>query len=179
MGLDEDILEDNISIIGLRKELLEKVRNKLIQEIERITNIINFYYLIVETKTNLTNNGYHTKNINIVTRELDAQYTQLDGSQEIENLENKIKSLKNLDQMRNKCISDYNSKFSSNIWKDDTKIDLTGKNLKNDGLKMLSRIDFPNLKDLILSKNDKSSFKWLYICDLKNLEVLKLDHIQN
>ena len=60
MGLDEDILEEKISLIGLRKALLEKVRNKSMQEIELITNIINFYYLILETKTNVPNNGYHT-----------------------------------------------------------------------------------------------------------------------
>ena len=59
-----------------------------------MTNIINFYYLIIETKTNLPSNGYHTQNINIVARDLDAQYINLDGSKEIENLENEIKSLK-------------------------------------------------------------------------------------
>ncbi len=41
---------------------------------------------------------------------------------------------------------------------------------------MLTRINFPNLKELILSNNDISSFKCLYECDLKNLEILKLDN---
>ena len=176
VGLDEDILEGDLSIIDLRKTLLENVRNKLLQEIEQLNNILNFYTLIVDTKTNLPNNGYHIQNINIVARDLDAQYEYKDKAKEIDKLEKEIKSLKKLDQVRNKYISDFNSKYSSNISIDDTKIDLTGKQLKNDGLKMLSRIDFPNLKELILSKNDISSFKCLYDCDLKNLEILKLDH---
>ena len=151
---------------------MENVRNKLLEEFEQIENILNFYNLVVETKTNLPNNGYHIQNISIVARDLDYR----DKTKEIDKLEKEIKSLKNLDQVRNKYISDFNSKFSSNISKDDTKIDLTNKKLKNDGLKMLSRINFPNLKELILSKNDISSFKCLQDCDIKNLEILKLDH---
>ena len=176
LGLDEDIVEGDISIIDLRKQFLEDVRNKLMKEINEINNCLRFYNLVTNTKLSLPNNGYHVQNINVLARDLDSQYEYKDKSKEIENLEKEIDSLKSLEQVRDKYISDFNKKYSINITKDDTKLDLKNKNLKNDGLKMLTRINFPNLKELILSNNDISSFKCLYHSNLKNLEVLKLDN---
>ena len=167
LGLDEDIVEGDISIIDLRKQFLEDVRNKLMKEINQINNCLRFYNLVINTKLSLPNNGYHVQNINVLARDLDSLYEYKDKAKEIENLEKEIDSLKSLEQVRDKYISDFNKKYSTNITKDDTKLDLTNKNLKNDGLKMLTRINFPNLKELILSNNDISSFKCLYHSNLK------------
>ena len=112
----------------------------------------------------------------ILARDLDSQYEYKDKNKEIDNLQKELNSLKVLDQVRDKYISDFNNKYSTNISKDDTKLDLSNKNIKNDGLKMLSRINFTNLKELNLSKNELSSFKCLHESNLKNLEVLKLDN---
>ena len=176
VGLDEDILEGDLSIIDLRKQFLETIRNKLLGEISQIDDCIRFYNLITNTKLNLPNNGYHVQNVNVLARDLDSQYEYKDKNKEIENLQKEINSLKSLDQVRDKYISDFNKKYLTNITKDDTKLNLSNKNLKNEGLKMLTRIDFPNLKELILSNNDISSFKCLHVCNLKNLEILKLDN---
>lgn len=176
IGLDEEIVEGDISIIDLRKTFLENVRNKLLEEINQIEECIQFYNLIVKTKLNVPNNGYHVQNVNILARDLDSQYEYKDKNKEIDNLQKELNSLKVLDQVRDKYISDFNNKYSTNISKDDTKLDLSNKNIKNDGLKMLSRINFTNLKELNLSKNELSSFKCLHESNLKNLEVLKLDN---
>ena len=176
IGLDEEIVEGDLSIIDLRKTFLENVKNKLMGEINQIDNCLRFYNLITNTKLSLPNNAYHVQNVNILARDLDSQYEYKDKNKEIENLEKEINSLKSLDQVRDKYIADFNQKYSTNISKNDTKLDLSNKNLKNDGLKMLTRIDFENIKELILSKNDISSFKCLYRCNLKNLEILKLDN---
>lgn len=176
VGLDEDIIEGDINIINLRKEFLETVMENLAKEINDINKCIKFYDLILNTKKNFPNNAYHVQNINILSRDLDSQYEYLDKKKEIENLKNEINSLKKLDQVRDKFIKDFNAKYGMNITKNDEKIDLTGKKIKNEGLQKFSRIELPNLKVLILSNNDISSFKCLKDSNLKNLEILKLDN---
>ena len=151
-GLDEEIVEGDLSIIDLRKQYLETVRNKLMSEINQIDNCIKFYNLITNTKSSLPNNGYHVQNVNVLARDLDSQYEYKDKNKEIDSLQKEINSLKSLEQVRNKYISDFNQKYSTSISADDTKIDLTNKNIKNEGLKMFTRINFPNLKELFLVK---------------------------
>ena len=176
VGLDEDILEGDLSIIDIRKSFYETIKNKLMQEITQIDNYIKFFNLIVNTKTSLPNNGYHVQNINILARDLDAQYEYKDKKKRIEKLESEIKHLSSIQEVRNYFLSEFNKKFSTNLSMTDTKIDLSNKNIKNDDLELFSRINFPNLKELILSKNDISTFVCLKDTDLKELEVLKVDH---
>ena len=174
-GLDEDIIEGDLSIIETRKQFLEVVRNKLIEEARTINDCIKFYDLIVKTKKKYNNNGFYTQNVETVSRDLDSQYEYRDKRKDIEELTNVIDDLKKIDQVRDKLLEDFNKKYSTNITKTDTKIDLTGKNIKNEGLRQFCRINLENIKELIISKNDLTSIKCLYQANLNNLEILKAD----
>ena len=130
---------------------------------------------MVNTKKKYGNNGFYIQNIETVRRDLDSQYEYRDKGKMIQELKAVIDSLKKFDQVRDKLLEDFNKKYSTNITKDDTKIDLSGKNLKNDGLKEFCRINLENIKELIISKNDLTSIKCLYDANLTKLEILKAD----
>ena len=96
---------------------------------------------------------------------------------DIEELKNVFNGIKKLDQVKNKLLDEFNKKYSTNIKLDDEKIDLTGKNIKNEGLRQFCRINLENIKELIITKNDITSIKCLYEANLNNLEILKADQI--
>lgn len=172
-GLDEDIMEGDLPLIEARKQFLEVVRNKIIEEAREVNNCIKFYDLIINTKKKYGNNAFHTQNIETVRRDLDSQYEYRDKKKDIAELTAVIDGLKKLDQVRDKLLEEFNKKYSTNIKKDDTKIDLSGKNLKNEDLRNFCRINLENIKELIISKNDITSIKGLYEANLDNLEILK------
>ena len=120
-------------------------------------------------------NGYYIQNVETLRRDLDAQYEYKDKNKDIEELKNVFDGIKKLDQVKNKLLDEFNKKYSTNIKLDDEKIDLTGKNIKNEGLRQFCRINLENIKELIITKNDITSIKCLYEANLYNLEILKAD----
>lgn len=171
-GLDEDIIEGDLSLIEARKQFLEVVRNKIVEEAREVNNFIKFYDLILNTKKKYGKNGFYIQNIETVRRDLDSQYEYRDRRKDIEELNKVFDGLKKLDQVRDKLLEEFNKKYSTNIKKDDTKIDLSGKNLKNEDLRNFCRINLENIKELIISKNDITSIKPLIDANLDNLEIL-------
>ena len=175
-GFDEDIIEGDLSLIEARKQFLTAVLKKMEKEAKEINNCIRFYDLIVNTKKKYLNNGFHIQNVETLRRDLDSQFEYRDKKIDIEELKNLFNSVKKIDQVRDHLLEEFNKKFSTNIKKDDTKIDLTEKKLKNDDLKQFCRINLENIKELILSKNDITSIKCLHEANLGNLEILKADN---
>ena len=145
------------------------------QEVNEINNYIKFFDLIVNTKKKYGKNGYYIQNVETLRRDLDAQYEYKDKNKDIEELKNVFDDIKKLDQVKNKLLDEFNKKYSTNIKLDDEKIDLTGKNIKNEGLRQFCRINLENIKELIITKNDITSIKCLYEANLNNLEILKAD----
>ncbi len=173
--LDADILEGDVAIIDARKQFLETVREKMIKQMKEVNDCIKFYDLILKTQKKFGNNGYYIQNVETVARDLDSQYEYIDKNKRIEELKNCVKDWKKIDQVRDKLLEEFNKKYNTSIKKDDTKIDLTGKNIKTEGLKEFCRINLSNIKELIISKNDITSLKSLYETNLDNLEILKAD----
>ena len=134
-NLDEDIIEGDISIIEARKKFLEIARDKKIEEGKEINNCIKLYDLVINTKRKYGNNGFHTQNIEIISRDLESQYEYKDRLKDIEELRNLFNSVKKIDQVRDKLLEEFNKNYSKNISKDDTKIDLSGNDLKNEDLR--------------------------------------------
>ena len=173
--LDADILEGDVAIIDARKQFLETVREKMIKQMKEVNDCIKFYDLILKTQKKFGNNGYYIQNVETVARDLDSQYEYIDKNKRIEELKNCINDWKKIGQVRDKLLEEFNKKYNTSIKKDDTKIDLTGKNIKTEGLKEFCRINLSNIKELIISKNDITSLKSLYETNLDNLEILKAD----
>ena len=175
-NLNEDIIEGDISLIEARKEFLEMVRNKLAKEIKEINDCIKFYELILKTKKKYGNNGFYTQNVEIVRRDLDSQYEYRDKLKEVEDLNKFINDIKKIEQVRDKLLDEFNKKYETNISINDTKVDLSGKNLKKEDLNNFCRINLENIKELDISNNDITSIKCLYNANLNNLEILKANN---
>ena len=109
-NLNEDIIEGDLFLIEARKGFLEMIRNKTGKEINEINNCIKFYDLILKTKKKYENNGHYPKNIEIVRRDLDAQYEYRDKLKEIEDLKKFINEIK-----LNKLLNEFNKKYCTNI----------------------------------------------------------------
>ena len=71
-------------------------------------------------------------------------------------------------------INEFNQKYKLNIKENDVKLDLSRKNLGNDGLKNLGKINFKELKELDLYGNNISDIKILNNFKLNKLEILDL-----
>ena len=176
-GLDQELLEGDIVLIDARKQYLETIREKMIKQIKEVNDCINFYDLILKTQKKYGyNNAYYVQNVEIVARDLDAQYEYVDKNKRIEELKKWINEWKKLDQVKDKLLEEFNKKYNTTIKKEDTKIDLTGKNIKTEGLRELCNLNLENVKELILSKNNITSLKALYETNIDNLEILKVDN---
>ena len=88
------------------------------------------------------------------------------------NIIGEIKEKNNKNQI---LLKEFNSKYTLNI-KDNNidKIDLKGKNMSNEDLKELCKIEFNELKYLYLGKNNLSDINILEKLNLEKLESLKL-----
>jgi hypothetical protein len=175
-GFDEDILEGDLSLIEARKQYLDTVLEKILKEAKEINNCIKFYDLITKTQKKYGKNGFHIQNVETLRRDLDSQFEYRDKNKLIRELDDSFNNVKKLDAVRDKLLEEFNKKHSTNITKDDTKINLSGKNLKKEDLKKFCQINLENIKELILSNNDLTSIKNLFDANLDNLEILKVDH---
>ena len=175
-GFEEDLLEGDLSIIEARKQYLETVLEKILKEAKEINNCIKFYDLMTKTQKKYGKNGFHIQNVETLRRDLDSQYEYRDKNKLIRELDESFNNVKKLDAVRDKLLEEFNKKHSTNITKDDTKINLSGKNLKKEDLKKFCQINLENIKELILSNNDLTSIKNLFDANLDNLEILKVDH---
>ena len=78
---------------------------------------------------------------------------------------------------KNIVLNEYNKKYNLDI-KDINieKLDLSSKNIGNEGLEYLSKIEFKKLKNLDLSNNNISNISALKSIKFKNLEILDLSN---
>ena len=78
---------------------------------------------------------------------------------------------------KNIVLNEYNKKYNLDI-KDINieKLDLSSKNIVNEGLEYLSKIEFKKLKNLDLSNNNISNISALKSIKFKNLEILDLSN---
>ena len=78
---------------------------------------------------------------------------------------------------KNIILNEYNKKYNLDI-KDINieKLDLSSKNIGNEGLEYLSKIEFKKLKNLDLSNNNISNINALKSIKFKNLEILDLSN---
>ena len=77
----------------------------------------------------------------------------------------------------NLSLNDFYAKFSLNINQNSTKkIDLSDKNIGNEGLEYVAKLKLVKLKELYLDKNNLSNIKYLQNFKFDNLEILSLNN---
>ena len=146
---------------------LKEKRKRLEQKIQLQENLIKFLDTVIETWEKHPLNFYHSTNIKNLANCIDLNEGESDA-----NLEalNKLELLENKFQV---IISEY---FNIKLKVDFTgkKINLNGKDLKNEDFKLLSYIEFPNAEEIDLSHNkisDPSPFKNFKSPKLKKIDL--------
>lgn len=144
------------------EEEIESLKNKKKYFEEKIRNYeysIKLLNTILNTYEKYKNNYFHNLNI-------------INISQNIDNDE--VMSLRNKNNNFEKLLIDYiNDKYNTELTGEEINVDLSGKKIGNEGLKMLTQINFINLESLNLSRNEISNLEPLQ--DFKLMKVKKID----
>ena len=81
----------------------------------------------------------------------------------------------NSNKFKRKSIISLKEKFSISLDGNERILDLRNRNIGDEGLKLISRIKFKNLKILDISKNNIKNIEPLSYMDLPNLKYLKMN----
>lgn len=144
--------EDEIKIIKNKKKYFE-------QKIDYCTYMIKFFDTLLTTYEEHSSNYFHNVNIINLINDID--------NDEVLALRDKLKMYEKL------LIKHFNDKFKVNLTGEELELNLTGKKIGNLGVEMLARINFTNLENLNLSRNEISNVQT--IKNFKMPKIKKLD----
>lgn len=147
-------------------------KKKIILEKNRIlANIIKFNELILNTYESFPDNYFH--NINVANL---AESIIAENSREPKVLENAFKNLEANIKIRNKAIEEFNKKFKMSLKGNEEELSLQNIGLKDSDFRLLSKINFSNLKDLNLSYNQIKDISSIKNLETSNLKYLNFNH---
>ena len=157
-------------------------------KIEFVSNLKNIYSKMPKLeKLNLKSN--YIKNIDVLNevefpniKEINIQNNdQIDFQTDM--AKNIIKKYNNVliyqlteEEKQNDLIYLFNERYDNEYTLEDVKINLTGKNLGNDGLKIFSDIHFSLLLEVNLSYNNIKTFNDLETANFPQLEVINISN---
>ena len=139
-----------------------------------MNNIIFLYDNIINTFQEHKNNYYHIENINELLEIIKLR----DKDKEIEEYKRQIEDLLSRDDLQNNYLSKLNSKYNTELTEQDIEtgeeICLNCKNIDDEGLKLLSQINFKSIKVLHLSDNNITNIEPLVTAPFRQLKELYL-----
>ena len=131
-----------------------------------MNNIIFLYDNIINTFQEHKNNYYHIENLNELLEIIKLR----DKDKEIEDYKRQIEDLLSRDDLQNNYLSKLNSKYNTELTEQDIEtgeeICLNCKNIDDEGLKLLSQINFKSIKVLHLS------FRYIFFDNLFSFSFL-------
>ena len=150
---------------------LKAKRKRLEQKMQLQENLIKFLDTVIETWENHPLNFYHSTNIENLANCIDLN--EGEANAKLEALNNK------LDQLEKKLLEYLNIKFKVDFT--GKKINLNGKDLKDEDFKLLSHLELHNAEEIDLSHNkisDTSPLKNFKSPNLKKIDLSYNDNIQ-
>ena len=122
-----------------------------------LSNIINLNKIILNSYEYNPNNYHHMKSIINLGKTIEEENS------------------KDSNKFKRKSIISLKEKFSISLDGNERILDLRNRNIEDEGLKLMSRIKFKNLKILDISKNNIKNIEPLSYMDLPNLKYLKMN----
>ena len=176
----KELLEDiepsreEIKKIKKKREDLINIRNEIKKQLDNMNNIIFLYDDIVNTFQEHKNNYYHIENIADIMETVKLR----NKDKEIEDYQRQIEDLLSRDDLQNNYLTQLNNKYSTELTEQDidtgTEICLNCKNIDDEGLKLLSQINFKSIKVLHLSDNNITNLTPLASAPFRQLKELYL-----
>ena len=157
-----------------KREDLVKAKNEIQKQLDNMNNIIFLYDNIINTFQEHKNNYYHIENLNELLEIIKLR----DKDKEIEDYKRQIEDLLSRDDLQNNYLSKLNSKYNTELTEQDIEtgeeICLNCKNIDDEGLKLLSQINFKSIKVLHLSDNNITNIEPLATAPFRQLKELYL-----
>ena len=151
-------------------EYLKKKKEEFIEKKKKIENIINLLDMLIETADGADYpNYFYRNNISKVAKVIKA------------NEEEQSKMEKNKEDFEKKIVDYLNERLELNkqeipIKIDGKKLDLSGRLIEPWDLNLFSLIEFPNLEELCLSKNQIKDLNLLNNFNVSKIKILDLSN---
>ena len=157
------------------KKIKENHKNHKTLELNELRNDVRIYREIILKKNILLSNIINLNKIILNSYEYNPNNYHYMKS--IINLGKSIEeeNQNNSNKFKRKSIISLKEKFSISLDGNERILDLRNRNIEDEGLKLMSRIKFKNLKILDISKNNIKNIEPLSYMDLPNLEYLKMN----
>ena len=148
---------------------IENYRRMIINKNKILSDIIRFNQLIINTYDKFPDNYFHIQSLINVGKSLEQE-----NKRDPKKLENMMYSLEKSHKAQQEALSKLNNEFRLDFDGNETKLSLRERNLGNTGFKLLSKIQFTNLKNIDVSKNMISNIEELNNMNLPHLEYINV-----
>ena len=157
-----------------KREDLVKIKDELKKQLDDINNLIFLYDDILATYQDHKSNYNHINNVIDLFEILKIR----NKDKEIEDYQRQIEDLLSRGDLQNDYLSQLNKKYNTELTEQDIEtgeeICLNCKNIDDEGLKLLSKINFKSMKVLHLSDNNISNIDSLASAPFRQLRELYL-----
>ena len=147
-----------------------KAKNKLLGD------IINFNNIILNSYENFQNNYFHIQSLINIGKTIEREYQR--KSKELDIM---ISGLEKRHKIQKEAIKSLKVQFEIDLNGNERKLSLRERNLGDNGFKLISKIQFLNLKEIDVSKNGIKDIEPLNNMILPHLEYLNMssNNIEN
>lgn len=165
---------EEIKNIKKNRENLVKIKDEIKKQLDDLNSIIYLYDTILNTFQEHKTNYNHINNV----EELVEMVKLRNKDKEIEDLQRQIEDLLSRNDLQNDYLSQLNKKYNTELTEQDIEtgeeICLNCKNIDDEGLKLLSSINFKSMKVLHLSDNNITNIDSLASAPFRQLKELYL-----
>ena len=145
----------------------EKIRKKT----EQLENILKFNEKLIDEAEKNSNNYFYLKSLDNISKSfLNEQ------KRDLKDLKFLTAAFKNDFEISKKAIDSFSDEKEDKIEREKEYLLLNGKNLNDENIKCISLIQFNNLKEIDLSKNEITNIEALCDINLPFLEYLNLSN---
>ena len=152
---------------------IEKYKKSIIDKNKTLSDIIRFNQLILNTYENFQYNYYHIQSLINVGKSLEEE-----NKRDAKEIECMISGLEKTHKAQKEAIKSLQEKFAIDLDGNEIKLSLRDRNLGDEGLKLISKIQFKRLKDIDVSKNNIQNIEPLNNMNLPHLEYINMSENQ-
>ena len=163
-----------IKKMNKKREDFVKIQNDIKKQLNDINNVIYLYDTITNTFLEHKTNYSYIRNF----EELLDKIKLRDKDKEIDEYKRQLEELLSRNDLQNDYLNELNKKYNTELTEQDVEtgeeICLNCKNIDDEGLKLLCKVNFKSIKVLHLSDNNISSLEPLISAPFRQLKELYL-----
>ena len=148
--------------------LANRYREVILRKNKILADIIRFNKLILDTYDKFQNNFFHIQSVINVAKSLEEECSR--DTRELECMINRLEKSHKEQKKAIENLKKYRIKLTGN----EIKVHLRDRELENEGFKLISNIQFKQLQELNVSKNNISNIECLNNMNLPHLKYIDM-----